>query len=44
MSENNRHTAVVKPKRGISAVWLLPIIALGIALWLLYKDLSLIHI
>lgn len=40
MSENNRHTAVVKPKRGISAVWLLPIIALGIALWLLYKDIT----
>src|SRR5690606_7632849 len=31
---------VIKPKRGISAVWLLPLIALGIAMWLLYKNVT----
>src|SRR5690554_6694147 len=40
MNEGSIGTAVVKAKRGISVVWLLPLLALGIALWLLYKNIS----
>ncbi|GAB3370952.1 MlaD family protein [Spongiibacter taiwanensis] len=40
MSEPHLRAANVKPKRGVSVVWLLPLIALAIALWLLYKNIS----
>ena len=31
------HQPVVKKKRGISPVWILPIVAVAICGWLLYK-------
>ncbi|MFT6578091.1 MAG: paraquat-inducible protein B [Zhongshania sp.] len=40
MTDRNISSAVLTPKRGLSAIWLLPIIALGIAVWLMYKSLS----
>lgn len=38
MTEPNIQSATVKPKRGISAIWLLPIVAVIIAGWLMYKN------
>ncbi|MBW2940049.1 PqiB family protein [Zhongshania aquimaris] len=40
MNDRNISSAVVAPKRGLSAIWLLPLIALGIAVWLMYKSLN----
>jgi len=31
--------AAVKKKRGISPIWILPVIALSIGMWLLYKSI-----
>ena len=40
MNDRNISSAVIAPKRGLSAIWLLPLIALGIAVWLMYKSLN----
>lgn len=40
MTDRNISSAVLAPKRGLSAIWLLPLIALGIAAWLMYQSLN----
>ncbi|CAA0092722.1 putative protein [Zhongshania aliphaticivorans] len=40
MTDRNISSAVLTPKRGLSAIWLLPFIALGIAAWLMYQSLN----
>jgi len=40
MTENTIKPAISAPKRGLSAIWLLPIIALAVAGWLLYKNVN----
>jgi paraquat-inducible protein B len=40
MIDRNISSAVLTPKRGLSAIWLLPLIALGIAAWLMYQSLN----
>lgn len=39
MSDSHFPSATEKPKRGISAIWLLPIIAVTLSGWLMYKNL-----
>ncbi len=40
MTEPSIQTADVRPKRGISAIWLLPVLAVAIAAWLMYKNVG----
>ncbi len=40
MTEANIKSATIRPKRGVSAIWLLPVVAVAIAGWLMYKNLS----
>ena len=40
MIDNNIKPADSKPKRGLSAIWLLPLIALAVAAWLLYQNIN----
>ncbi|MFT5604629.1 MAG: paraquat-inducible protein B [Paracoccaceae bacterium] len=40
MTETNIKSATIRPKRGISAIWLLPIVAVAIAGWLMYQNLN----
>ncbi|WP_372799409.1 MlaD family protein [Litorivivens sp.] len=39
MNETNLPSATEKPKKGISAIWLLPLIAVALSGWLMYKNL-----
>jgi paraquat-inducible protein B len=40
MPENDIPEAVVKPRKGISIVWIIPIVALVIGAWVAYKSWS----
>tara|TARA_R110001599_G_scaffold60003_4_gene166722 strand:+ start:17465 stop:19786 length:2322 start_codon:yes stop_codon:yes gene_type:complete len=40
MIEDNIRSAHTAPKRGLSAIWLLPLIALAVAGWLLYQNIN----
>ena len=39
-TEQNYPQAELKTKKRLSAVWLLPVVAAAIAMWLLYENLS----
>ncbi len=38
--ENDIPEAVVKPRKGISVVWIIPIVAALIGAWVAYKSIS----
>jgi paraquat-inducible protein B len=40
MTEHTIKSAAITPKRGLSAIWLLPLIAVAVAGWLMYKNIS----
>lgn len=40
MNEPTVESATIRPKRGISAIWLLPLVAVAIAGWLMYKSVG----
>ncbi|WP_269617553.1 intermembrane transport protein PqiB [Zhongshania sp. BJYM1] len=40
MTDRRISSAVLEPKRGLSAIWLLPLVALGIAAWLMYQSFN----
>lgn len=40
MTEPTISSATIRPKRGLSAIWLLPIVAVFITGWLMYKNVS----
>lgn len=40
MTEPTIESATIRPKRGISAIWLLPLVAVAIAGWLMYKNIG----